>query len=425
MASAACARELSLNEALRLAENHSWVLRQAVENADAAGASLEAARDNRWPNLNVTSSAMFKDEIPSFNIELPRPIGTSLEREIGSRENYQIDVQANWPLFTGGKISGGIDLSAALHEAQQFLLEASRRQLWYQTREAYLRVIRADRLLEAAAASRKRTRLVMDDVEAMYEAGVADSVDLLEADLAVIEAEHGVDRAKSGLEIARIELAILLGLPVDEPLELTDRPPSPDKPSNRERNRSRPEIAAAAAMARAKQHSAGVVRAGLWPDLAVFGGYSAGKPNQDFFNNEWNDYFSAGARLTWSFNLAGRVFARSDAAEAEHRAARYEEEQVAEQVSRQAEVAFVGWELAWQSYQAARRRFETTSANYRLAQDKHREGALSSNRLLEIEATLTAAESAHAAAEIDCRLAHTAWLFAVGSDQLKRGFGDE
>lgn len=421
----ASGRQLSLSEAIRLAEQHSWALRQAMENAGAAGATLEAAADNRWPNLSVTSSAMFKDEVPSFKIELPAPIGTSLEREIGSKENYQADVQMTLPLFTGGKISGGIELSTALHEAQQFLVEASRQQLYYQTRAAYLQVIQASRLLSAADASLRRTRLVMDDVRAMHDAGMADSVDLLEADLAVSESEHGVDQARSALRVAQIELAILLGLPVDEALELTDRPSPPAEPSGRDAAVSRPEIAAAAAVARAKQHGVSVVAAEAWPDLAVFGGYSVGKPNQDFFNNEWNDYFSAGARLTWSFNLGGQAFARADAARAEQRAAQHEQEQVSEQVSRQAEIAYSGWQLSWQSYQAARQRLEITSANYRLAQDKHRQGALSSNRLLEIEATLTAAESSHAAAEIDCRLARTAWLYAVGSDQLKQGFGNE
>ncbi len=418
-------RQLSLSDAIRMAEGHSRMIRQAAENAEAAGASLKAAQDARWPNLTMTSSVLFKDEIPSFDIELPAPIGASLQREIGSRENYQMDVQVTWPLFSGGRISGGIDLSAALKEALQFLLEASRQQLWYQTRSAYLRVIRASRLLTAAEASLKRTHLVMSDVRAMHDAGMADSVDLLDADLALIEAEHGVDQALSGLQVARIELAVLLGLPVDQPLDLTDRPAAPSQPTGHDRTVSRPEVAAAAAMARARQHSIGVVKSDLWPELAVFGGYSTGRPNQDFFNNEWNDYFSAGARLTWSFNLGGRTFALTDAARAEHRAAEQEHEHVAEQASRQAELAFTGWELSWKSYQAARRRFESTSANYRLARDKHRQGALSSNRLLEIEATLTVAESALAAAEIDCRLAHSGWLYAIGSDQLKRGFGDE
>lgn len=419
------ARDLTLDEAMRLAENHSRSLRQAEENAAAADASLEAAQSSRWPNLNMTSSVMFKDEIPSFRIDLPPPAGLSIEREIGSKENYQIDVQASWPLYTGGQISGSIDMAAALQDAKRFLVEASRQELWYQTRNSYLKVIQARRLLNAAEASLKRTRLVMEDVQAMHRAGAADSVDLLEADLAVIEAEHGVDQASLGLRVAKIDLLILLGLPASDSINPTDSPAPPGEPVGRSREITRPEVKAALAASRAGHFRARIVRADLWPTLALFGGYSAGKPNQDFFNNEWNDYFSAGARLTWSFNLGGRTFAQSDAAKANYRATQHEQEHLVDQIERQAELAYARWELAWQAYLAAGRRFETTSANYRLAQDKHREGALSSNRLLEIEATLSAAESAHAAAEIDCELARTAWLYAVGSDQLKRGTGNE
>ena len=81
------------------------------------------------------------------------------------------------------------------------------------------------------------------------------------------------------------------------------------------------------------------------------------------------------------------------------RAARFSRDNVAEQLTREEQLAWEGLRLAFDRYQSARRRHEIAGKNYRLAGARHRDGALSSNRLLEIETALSESEAALAGAE--------------------------
>ncbi len=158
------------------------------------------------------------------------------------------------------------------------------------------------------------------------------------------------------------------------------------------------------------------------PTLAAFGGYSYGKPNQDQFGGDWNDYFSVGATATWSLNLGLQTRSQVSRAKLELEAAEHFHSSVREAVTLQGQLAFEQLRLAHEQYVTAREEQVIASANYRLAQARHREGALSSNRLVEIQGALAQAEASLAAAAADFYVAESAYWYAVGSELLGKGW---
>ncbi|HWR82658.1 MAG TPA: TolC family protein, partial [Candidatus Deferrimicrobium sp.] len=299
---------------------------------------------------------------------------------------------------------------------------SSRDQLYYQTRVEYLSLSRAERIVEATRASLQRATVIMKDVGSLMAAGAADSVDRLEAELAMTEANLKVQEALTLRRSAEIRLAILLGLPADDSLALTDSLPAPQIPLPRQDSIERAELRAAAASVSLSASQVRLARSAYYPIIAFFGGYSYGKPNLDLFNKNWMDYFIVGASMTWSFDIGRREHYQVLHAKGLRTAAREEREDLTERFGREARLAYEGLTLAYEKYLTAGRRHDMASDNFRLAEQKHREGVLSSNRLLQIETSFSEAEAGLAVALADYHLAQSAYYFAAGSDKLQKGF---
>jgi len=420
LSSTASAGELTLREALDLAREHSYELKKARSQQRAALSSVSAAELERFPTLTLEGRAWAVDDLPSFEIDIP--LGPTFEKRLGSERSYQIDATLNVPLYTGGRIDGTIDQAMALARMREAVVRAESDRLCLSVRLNYYSLARADNMLTAAEASLDRANIVAGNVRALFEAGAADSVDLLEADLAFSEASFARSRAEIERRKAEISLQLLLGIDPGDGLLLADIPIPPETmPGGVPTTEGKPELAAAAAGIEAQRSAIGLRRSEYLPSISLFGGYSTGKPNRDMFNDETDDFFKVGAGLRWSFNLGNQSGQRVKAARLELEAQQHDRDRIARTLDEAARLALEQLRLAHQEYLSARRRFELTSRNYRLAEKRHAEGDISTNRLLEIEKSLTNTQAALAAASAAYHIRYSGWLYATGSEELEKG----
>jgi outer membrane protein len=421
LVSGASARELSLVNAIDLAVQHSYSVRAGRAQRAAFEQALRSARAERLPTLTASATGSYASEVMSLDIDLPSDLHIS--REFGSRETYLTGFKLAVPLYTGGKLSGGIDFANAALDYYTAVEQAGVEQTVFAARAEYLSLIRAEKLLEVSRASLERANIIRKDVEALYAAGAADSVDLLQARLAVTQAEFGVQQARTNRRSVEIRLTTLLGLDPSESLQTGEDLPTPpdDSPIATDVKPDKPQLQAAYAASAMSRSQVAMARSDFFPTLSAFGGYTYGKPNLDQFNNTWNDYFSFGAALTWSFNLANKSGSNLRKSQHLYQTSLYEQDRITEQLGREARLSAEQLRLAHARFETARQSHRTTSENYRLATIKHRQGDLSANRLLEIEAELAAAESSLAAALVDYYLAESAYYYATGSEKLKEG----
>ncbi|MBU8933689.1 MAG: TolC family protein [candidate division Zixibacteria bacterium] len=415
----AYARDLSLSDALVLAGEHSHSLKKAQADRMAALYGAKAARSGRLPTVSINAMGTYISEVPSLDINVG---AFSMSREVGTHENYQTDLRLTMPIYTGGRITGGIAAAEAGLSRNRALEQASSDAVCFMTRYSYLRLARTDQEVTAVEASLARIRLVQADVQALHAAGAADSVALLEAELAVTGASLRVTTAKNERRAAEIELSIILGLLPEEHLAASDTLPQPSIDQQVAILGAKPQIEVARAGIEHSKARVRLARSAMVPSLLVFAGYSYGKPNLDRFNDNWNDYWTVGGQLSWSFNLGRQTTHESQRAKWHLRSAQREHDRVAEELDREVLLARQKLLLAYERWVTTKSQNRVASDSYRLARAGHREGALSSNRLLEIEASLTEAESSEAAAQVDFHIAQAAHYYALGSDKLKRGF---
>jgi len=416
----ASARELTLEQALELARQHSFEIKAARATADAAHSSATAAHRVRYPTIGLDGSASLLSNLVSFTIAIP-PF-PPMSREIGSKEVYQIDATLSMPLYTGGRLSGAIDQAEASARIKDAIADATDEQIMLTARILYFSLARADNMMRAATASLERARIVGRNVRSMFDAGAADSIALLEADLAIADASFSGTRARIDRRSAEIRLEILLGIDSGESLAIPDTAPPPDEPPSPLADiSSKPQLRAAAAGIEAGLADVRITRSEYLPSISLFGRWSGGQPNRDVFEGEWDDYFAVGAGLSWSFNLGNQSGNRMRAAESRLESLRLDRDRVERDLTEAARLAGEQMRLAWEEYRSALERYEITSKNYRIAERRHAAGDLPTNRLLEIEQSLTSSDAALAASRAAYHIARSNWLYAVGSDELKKG----
>jgi outer membrane protein TolC len=415
----ASAVDLTFHQTLHQALEHSHALKKAAALIDASHSSLDAARAERWPSLSFSGTAQVIDDIPI--IQFPGGVN----RELGSKETYQTDVRLTLPLFTGGKISSGVDLARASRELQEALAKGDSDRVAFTVWNEYLGLQRADRMVEVAQASLKRAEIISANVTSLYTAGVADSIDLNDTRLALARARLGVTQALNQKRSAEIRTAILVGAdpvqsinPTSTPTDPTDTIIADFTHLSDDKSELRASQAAVAA-ARARVH---LTIGDFLPSVSAYGGYAYGKPNGDFFNDSWRDYWLAGANLSWSFNLGGKALSKNKSARYELISAQSDQNREAEQLSRDARLAREQVRLALARCENARTEYQISSDQFRQAQQRHQNGDLSSNRLLDIETSLTAAQSSLSASVSDFWLSIAYWYYATGSNRLREGF---
>ena len=416
---AAAQTSVSLREAIRLSEQNSEAVKSARHDSSAAALSYDAAKALRFPALSLSATSFHINKLQSIDIP-------PISREIGVKDNYQADLRLSLPLFTGGQIANRVGMQKETALALSQSVQVERLKNAYVTRRACLELMIADTMLKSAQASSSRIEIIRGDVQNLYASGIADSVDILDAELAFHQASQTVAQKKTVRNNVSASLARLIGVNSDDELTLTEPVPIPvltelEGPVSGLDQMDRPELKVLNHRIGAAQRLIGLERAAGFPFLTGYTGYSVGKPNRDQFNQTWNDNFTVGISLTWEFNLGGRFIRSAQAAREEVFSARFAKRELEESLILGAKVSWENMRQAFDDFAASQTEYDIAKRKFALAKEKREAGQISVNRLLELEAELTATEQLHFASMLGCYLCQADYLYAIGSSRIYGG----
>jgi outer membrane protein len=416
----ASGKDLSLPDAIGLAVAHSYAVRGARHDSAAARLSYAAEKALLFPGVSVTSSASYRNTVPTLDINMP-PL--SLQRQIGGKQNYQTDLEVSQTLFTGGRLMNTIRAERENSLAEDAALRAQEMATAYDCRRTYLEAMSSAAAVAGAEASRKRLEIIRMDVESQFQAGAADSVDVLEAELALERGHQAVADREVAYSVALTKLRSLAGLDSPGELVLTETAKPPGAPPEETVGRAirRPELVRLEHLETAASHAVSIARAGYFPSLVGFATYSVGKPNQDLFHDTWNDFVMVGLRLSWSTSLGGRTVRAVAAAREKARSARSVRNDLVDALEEARDAALERSAHARGTVERTERELALARRRFKLAGDRQKAGTLSLNRLLEAEADLAALDSIYRAALVGYYLAEADYYFAVGSPRIFGG----
>ena len=199
---------------------------QAVQTGTAsAQRTLAAAKAERTPTINTINAYTWLNNSPTFKSSLSLP-GSSAPLNVSvpflNREFFFTSTLMNVPLYTGGRIFAGIDAAGAQARAARAEEFTAALDLKLEVTQAYLNVLRAEKLLLLARTSVTSLQMHERDVSNLFKEGIAKRSDLLASQVSLARAQQRVIQAGNELEVAQAAYNRLLGRPLTVPTQLDE-----------------------------------------------------------------------------------------------------------------------------------------------------------------------------------------------------------
>lgn len=377
-------------------------LKASRESTAAAASLLEAAKSARLPNVALEAGYTALGETPAAKVDF---FGQSLQMPLAQKDSAAYRAMATLPLYTGGRITRGIDAATAGLDAARLGESADAQNLKLRVADAYVSVLRAGRMLKVAESHVTSLEAHARDVGNLHEQGMVAKSDLLSVRVALADANQRKLQVANGLDLARAAYNRLLGRPLDQPVTLDDLSPEATRaqfPVLTERVlERRSELAALAQQIEAMRHQAAAVRGETAPQVALSGGYGYQENRYQVHQGQWM------VTLGVKWNLF-------DGGVAGHRASAVERQAAAltEQRDELASIIALQVRQTWLDVEETRKRLIVTQSaiaqaeeNLLVARDRYANGLSTHTEVLDAETLRTGSESNHANALSDAALA--------------------
>ncbi len=421
------ARELTLDESVRLGLAQNARRRAATADAEAAAAQAKQALADRLPTVRAQAGyTRLSSGIPNATVALPGFETITLQRL--PLDQYRAVVSAEQTVFLASREQ---TIRAARHDATAAERRARQQDadLAFEIRRAFWELRRATAARDALASALERVDAHLSDVTSRLREGAALQRDLLSAQTRRSEVRLERLEADNAVRVAQLELCRLLGLPLDTTVRPVVASEEPDAAAVRviedaglEEDLTaaalagRPELLALDEDVAALRARVRAARGERWPQVDLVGLFVEAQPNAYFFVEQdrfhWN--WELGLSARWNVWDGGRRQARESelasrlqAAEARLAEART---QVAVDVARrQLEVS-----RAQEATLVAAQNVAEAQESFRVARRQFQEGASRASDVLAAEDAWRRAEARRAQAEADHATATAAVRNALG-----------
>ena len=457
-------RILNLDSCRALALSNNKELRIAQEKVNAAHYQQKAAFTNFLPKIDVTGSYMrTQKEISLLNDDQKQVIGnmgtsvgnglqqlgqelqqvamqhpellpllTPLNNVMGkipgalnqagqsildafrtdTRNLYVGAATLTQPIFMGGKIIAYNKITKYAERLAESQHATGMQDLILQTDQVYWQIISLVNKKKLAENFLELVQKLDSDVDKMIKEGVATKADGLSVKVKVNEAEMMLTQVDNGLNLSKMLLCQLCGLPLETDFQLADESmkdlPLPNTYteanvstalSNREELKS---LELASEIYRQKVN---VVRADFLPSVALTANYLVTNPSLvNGFENKFRGMWAAGIVVKIPVFHWGEGIYKVKAAKAEANIARYKLEDIKEKVELQVTQNSYKVNESTKKLALAEKNMEKAEENLRYANLGFKEGVIPTSNVLEAQTAWFSAQAGKIDAQIDVKM---------------------
>jgi outer membrane protein TolC len=324
------------------------------------------------------------------------------------------------------RIDANHGAATAAAESADASLAAAERQAAADGRLAYYGWVRARLHVVVAEQALAQTGAHLEDAQRALEVGTASRADVLRVESQVASSELLVESSRSLAEVAEARVRIAMhddgarALAIGEDVRADLAPMRGRKPTRlwKKALKSRPELVALRAAARAHEEAASAERANYAPRLSLFADAAYAKPAQRAFPQSegfaWS--WDVGASMTWTVSdVPGAVYA-SRAREQKGAALEAQAKALEDAIRVEVTEAFEDARTADTAIRTSVRGLAAAEESYRVRRTLFQNGMATSAELLDAETDLTRARLDVLDARIDARVARVRLAYAVGDD---------
>ncbi|MFW6238100.1 MAG: TolC family protein [Halanaerobiales bacterium] len=395
---------LSLQEAVEIALQENGSLKTSSLDTEISELNISSARRNLLPELDFTTSfSRGEQESPMDELAEENPMFDT-GSDGGPQNTYSNQFSLQMPIYMGGDILRGIDQSRMGSEISHLQQEEEKSRIILQVATAYHELILAR---ERVKIEEKALELVADhkqEIKANIEEGLVLEDDLLQAEIQEDEGKISLTEAENALEVARENLALLLGRD-----ELAREPgrtgPEPELELDRDKLLN---IAAENSInlqildlnREITEKNLEGEKYNFLPDVALNGDYSTRGEEPEFKDGDWS------LTLSGSFNLfdGGKSGIEEQKYEKELEQNREDRENLNRQLGIEVKQKLLETRNNERRIEIREKNLENASENLRRQEARYQEGMGKNLDVLEAQNTLRQTELGLKQAEINYKL---------------------
>lgn len=207
--------KLTIGQALEIALNDNL----NIKIADAELQRVDYLKQENWNALlpAINGSAQYTNNIlkPVFFSDF-FPGG---KMEVGSTNSYALTGTLQVPIFSMAIYKNiqlsELEIKAALESARTTKLE-----LIQQVKNSFYGVVMMEKSIEVLEQSFKNVTESANNIRKMFEQGMASEYDKIRSEVAARNISPSLTQARNGLELAKMQLKILLSLHLNQPIKI-------------------------------------------------------------------------------------------------------------------------------------------------------------------------------------------------------------
>jgi len=408
-------------EAVGFALEHSPDTSAALERIRAAEADLRLARAAFYPQLLLSSEySRTNNPMQSFgNILNQGTFSQSIDfNDPGLTDALQTRATLQYRLYNGGQDQAALEAADRRSQASSQEHAAIRAQLGFEVVRAFYTIVQADDTVQARKAALETIAASLAVARARFQQGTLLEEDLLNLEVEQSRAQEGLIQAEHGLSLGQRGFLHLLG--VDAGRVKVDAAASQEQEIPVERDfRARPELAAMAALVKAREAMVKQAGGGRLPSADAFGSYQVDRGTEpaDGSGNSW----TAGLRVNYTLANGGQTAAAIDRAQAQLTEARQQQRKLELACSLEVDQAALAFHREEERLKVTARMVAAATESQRLARIRFQEGVLLASDLIDSQNRLTEARVSQVLAASARKIAIADLRRAVGLAQFNQG----
>jgi outer membrane protein len=413
---------LSIDDAIRIGLENSKTLhasQMSVAMADARASEVNAAR---LPSLKANAAYTRLSDVVPFAISLPGST-TNFTVSPSIPNNYSVRASLVQPLFTGFRLDGASRAADATAEATQQQFAKDRLDLIFDLTNAYWSLYKALEVKKVLDNNVAQVQAHVADAKNLMEQGLATANDVLKIEVQLSNAKLAQIDAKNAVWLARVNLNNQMGIRLTTEVELTTTIfHTPDHFDDIEAlinraNTSRPDIKGMTSRVEASDAAVTVAQSGWWPQINLQASYLSARPNARIFpsRDQFMDTWDVGLNVSLDLWNWGTTAHQTAQAKAQYLQSLDVLGSMKDYIALEVTQNYLALQQAKEKIDVARQSVGQAEENYRITNDKFKEGLTLTTDLLDADVALTQAKTNYTQALVD---------YEVAEARLKKSIGE-
>jgi outer membrane protein len=419
---------LTLEESIEIAVDRSLSVLSADEEIRAKEFEKRSAKADFYPKLSTsyTYTRLDSDTVESAKTTtyLYDPLSaTHVPVQIAplNRNNYQWNMTATQPLFTGWRLTISRDLASLGVDIAKIQKETAVQDLVLDVKAAYFGILKAEKLETVARQAVEQLEAQLRVSQAFYDEGIIAKNDLLQTEVQMAQARQDLIRATNGVELAKSRFNTLLRRGINEEVHIEDiLDYEPVRlllnEALKKAGRNRTEIQEVSLNVLSAEKNVGLSKSSYYPSVSLVGNYQ--RETDDILlesdPGEDADNWTITLQGAWTFWEWGKTRHDVAAARAGLAKARYLLNEIEDNIQLEVKDAYLSLREAEKNIQVAKTAVVQAEENFRMNEERYKQQVATSTDVLNAQTLLTQARTNYFNALSDYNIAWARLERAMG-----------